>query len=152
MDATKKDKFMKELISHETIEVVTELKKIIKEERKNSSGKEDYKTVKNLINLCLQQSKDSKNGEIKEHKNNHLTKDDIISIIKCVLKNNLDFNHRKNGTRNVVEQWQKTRASKNDETSIKLREKGNDYLRIGQLNEALALYNEALLNGNCLLI
>ena len=48
MDAAKKDKFMKELISHETIEVVTELKKIIKEERKNSAGKEDYKTVKIL--------------------------------------------------------------------------------------------------------
>ena len=37
MDATKKDKFMKELISHETFEAVTELKKIIKEQRGNST-------------------------------------------------------------------------------------------------------------------
>ena len=148
MDAAKQDKFMKELISRETVEAVTELKKIIKGKSNNPAEKEEYKDVKNLINLSLQQSKDAKNGISKEDKNNFLTRNDIISIIKCVLKNNLDFNHRLEGTRNVLEQWQKTRALKNEETSIKLREKGNDYLRIGQLNETLALYNEALLHGN----
>ena len=147
MDALKQDKFMKELISKETFEAVTELKKIIKEKGCDSTEKNDNKNVKNLINLCLQQSKDAKNGPIKID-NNHLTKDDIVILIKYFLKNNLDFNNRLKGSRNVLEQWQKTRASKNEENSIKLREKGNDYLRIGQLNESLALYNEALLHGN----
>ena len=148
MEAIKQDKFMKELISRETIEAVTELKKIIKEKGNDFAEKKDYKNVKNLINLCLQQSKDAKNGSIKVDNNNHLTKDDIVNIIKCFLKNNLDFNNRLKGSRNVLEQWQKTRASKNEDNSVKLREKGNDYLRIGQLNESLALYNEALLHGN----
>ena len=148
MEAAKQDKFLKELISRETVEAVTELKRLIKDKSYTTDEKEEYKHVKNLINLCLQQSKDAKNGINKEDKINFLTKNDIIRIIKCVLKNNLDFNHRLEGTRNVLEQWQKTRASKNEETSIKLREKGNDYLRIGQLNETLALYNEALLHGN----
>ena len=147
MEASKQDKFMKELISRETIEAVTELKKIIKEKGSDLAENKDYKNVKNLINVCLQQSKDAKNGSLKVENNNHLTKDDIINIIKCFLKNNLDFNNRLKGSRSVLEQWQKTRASKNEETSIKLREKGNDYLRIGQLNESLALYNEALLQG-----
>ena len=148
METAKKDKFMKELISRETIEAVTDLKKIIKEKDCLPEDKDEYNNVKNLVKLCLQQSKDTKNGSCKEDNNNFLTRDDIISIIKCVLKNNLDFNHRLEGTRNVLELWQKTRASKNEEMSIKLREKGNDQLRIGHLNESLALYNEALLHGN----
>ena len=148
MEALKQDKFMKELISRETIEAVTELKKIIKEKGCDFAEKKYYKNVKNLVNVCLQQSKEAKIGSIKVDNNNHLTKDDIVNIIKCFLKNNLDFNNRLKGSRNVLEQWQKTRASKNEENSIKLREKGNDYLRIGQLNESLALYNEALLHGN----
>ena len=73
MDAAKQDKFMKELISRETVEAVTELKKIIKGKSNNPAEKEEYKDVKNLINLCLQQSKDAKNGISKDDKNNFLT-------------------------------------------------------------------------------
>ena len=64
-----------------------------------------------------------------------------------MLEHKLDFSNRLNGKRNILELWQKTRASKNEELSIKLRESGNDYLRIAQLNKALCLYNEALLFG-----
>ena len=72
---------------------------------------------------------------------------DIINIIRHILKHKLDFSNRLDGKRNILEQWQKTRAYKNEEFSIKFRESGNDYLRIGQVNKALSLYNEALLNG-----
>ena len=81
-----------------------------------------------------------------------MTKHDIISIIKHVLKYKLDFSHRLDGKRNILKLWQKTRASKDEELSAKLREKGNDYLRIGQLQKALCLYNEALLCGNLIII
>ena len=72
---------------------------------------------------------------------------DIFSILRHILKHKLDFSSRLDGKRNTLEQWQKTRAYKNEEFSAKFRETGNDYLRIGQFNQALHFYNEALLYG-----
>jgi len=138
MDAEKEDKFMKNLISQETKHAITALKNII--EDKNYIEEEGDENLKCLVTLCLQPPKDQMR--------NYVSRQDIISIIKHVLRYKLDFSHRLDGKRDILKQWQKTRASKDEELSVKLREKGNDYLRIGQLQKALCLYNEALLYGN----
>ena len=46
-----------------------------------------------------------------------------------------------------LEQWQKSRASKNEEFSVHFRETGNENLRNGQWNNALHFYSEAVLFG-----
>ena len=142
MDAEKEDKFMKNLISQETKHAITALKNII--EDKNYIEEEGDENLKCLVTLCLQPPEDQMR--------NHVSRQDIISIIKHVLRYKLDFSHRLDGKRDILKQWQKTRASKDEELSVKLREKGNDYLRIGQLQKALCLYNEALLYGNRIII
>ena len=145
MDSVKQDKFMKELISCETREAITELKDIINDQ--DIVSEQGCENLKSLISLCLQQSEEVKNGGINRSVGNHISRSDIIGTIKYMLEHKLDFSNRLNGKRNILELWQKTRASKNEELSIKLRESGNDYLRIAQLNKALCLYNEALLFG-----
>ena len=73
-------------------------------------------------------------------------------LTDLIIENKLDFVHRLNRKRDIYGLWQKTRACKNEEFSIKFRENGNDYLRKGELNKALCLYNEALLFGKFCII
>ena len=139
---------MKELISRETKEAFTDLIRILETSSDGDRNSSNCKTVKSLINVYLEQSKSAdKSGKIKTIDQLKVSKCDINHIIECIFKQKLDFSNRCGGKRNILEVWQKTRAFKNEEDSIKLRESGNDYLRIGQLNKALALYNEALLYG-----
>ena len=146
METKQQNKFMKELISRETKEAFTDLKSKLETSSDSDPNSSNYKTVKSLINVYLEQSK-SANGKIKTIDQLKVSKCDINHIIKCIFKYKLDFSNRCGSKRNILDVWQKTRAFKNEEDSIKLRESGNDYLRIGQLNKALALYNEALLYG-----
>ena len=145
MNKGKQDMFMKELISRETKETVEELGKIINDS--NYKSDHESENLKPLIVLFLHQSVNVDDSNKDKSNKDVISGNDIINIIKHILKHKLDFNNRLNGGQNILEQWQKTRASKNEELSIKLRESGNDYLRIGQLNKALLLYNEALLYG-----
>ena len=148
METKQQNKFMKEFISRETKEAFTDLKHILETSSDSDPNSSNCKTAKSLINLYLEQSKSAdKSGKIKTIDQLKVSKCDINHIIKCIFKYKLDFSNRCSGKRNILEVWQKTRAFKNEEDSIKLRESGNDYLRIGQLNKALALYNEALLYG-----
>ena len=138
---------MKELISRETKEAFADLKGKLETSSDSEWSSAERTTVESLINLYLQQSKSAVKSKIKSIDELKVSKSDIYRIIQCIFKHKLDFSNRCGGKRNILEVWQKTRAFKNEEDSIKLRESGNDYLRIGQLNKALALYNEALLYG-----
>ena len=145
MDAKKQDRFMKDLILRESKEAITELRDIIND--KNYKSDHESENIRPLITLCIQESENVEDSCKNTLNNNFMNGYDIINIITHILKHRLDFSNRLDGTRNIVEQWQKTRAFKNEEFSIKIRESGNDYLRIGQINKALFLYNEALLYG-----
>ena len=72
---------------------------------------------------------------------------EILRLIEIILERKLDFNNRSNGSRNVLNQWKKARAIKNDQLSVQFRETGNEHFRNGQLNDALHFYNEAVLFG-----
>ena len=96
---------------------------------------------------CIQLLENNEANTQNDNNNSFLRGRDIFRIIQLILENQLDFNNRLNGSRSVLEQWQKTRANKNEEFSIKFRESGNECLKEGQLNEALHFYNEALLLG-----
>ena len=148
METKQQNKFMKEFISRETKEAFTDLKGKLETSSDSDPDYSNCKTVKSLINVYLEQSKSAdKSGKIKTLDQLKVSKCDINHIIECIFKYKLDFSSRCSGKRNILDVWQKTRAFKNEDDSIKLRESGNDYLRIGQLNKALALYNEALLYG-----
>ena len=145
MDAKKQDRFMKELISRESKEAITELRDIINDKNYKSDHESD--NIRPLITRCIQEWENIDASCTTNSNNTFISGHEIINIVRHILKHKLDFSNRLDGKRNILEQWQKTRAYKNDEVSIKFRESGNDYLRIGQLQKALALYNEALLNG-----
>ena len=146
MDAERQDGFIKELISTETNEVVKELGLILENEKDFVDLNNDR--LQQLIYQYLQEKENIKDSCSTNNNNNDLLQEeDIFTLIRLILKHKLDFSHRLDGNRNILEQWQKTRAFKNEELSIKFRENGNDYLRKGELKEALHFYNEALLFG-----
>ena len=45
----------------------------------------------------------------------------------------------------VSEAWEKPRKNKQDEISVKAREKGNTHMKKGQWTKALQMYNEAVI-------
>ena len=143
MEAERQDGFMQELISRETKEAITELKDII--DNGNNITDYDRGSIQRLLTLYLQTSANIDEIYINNSNNSFISGHDIFNIIRYILKHKLDFGNRLCGKRNILEQWQKTRASKNEEFSIKFRESGNDCLRTGQLKMALHFYNEALL-------
>ena len=143
MDAERQDGFIKELISTETNEVVKELGLILENKKDFIDPNNDR--LQQLIDQYLQEKENIKDSC--NNNNDLLQEEDIFILIRLILKHKLDFSHRLDGNRNILEQWQKTRAFKNEELSIKFRENGNDYLRKGELKEALHFYNEALLFG-----
>ena len=146
MDAERQDGFIKELISTETNEVVKELGLILENKKVFVDLNNDR--LQQLIYQYLQEKENIKDSCSTNNNNNDLLQEeDIFTLIRLILKHKLDFSHRLDGNRNILEQWQKTRAFKNEELSIKFRENGNDYLRKGELKEALHFYNEALLFG-----
>ena len=145
MDAKQQDSFMKELISQETKEAITELRDVINDT--NYISVHGSENIRPLTALYLQEWENVDDICINKSNNNFMSGHDVVNIIRHILKHKLDFSNRLDGKRNILEQWQKNRAYKNEEFSIKFRESGNDYLRIGQLKKALALYNEAILNG-----
>ena len=147
MEAERQDGFIKELISTETNEVVKELGLILENKKVFVDLNNDR--LQQLIDQYLQEKENIKDScPTKDNNNNDLLQEeDIFTLIRLILKHKLDFSHRLDGNRNILEQWQKTRAFKNEELSIKFRENGNDYLRKGELKEALHFYNEALLFG-----
>ena len=142
MDAERQDKFLKELMSRETKEATSELSEILENNIDTHSS-----NLRRLISLFLKKSDNAEEMSARKNENNRMGSHDVIHIIREVLKNKLDFNNRLGGKRNILKLWQKSRAYKNEEGSIRLREFGNDYLRAGKISEALLVYNEALLFG-----
>ena len=146
MDAKRQNGFIKTLIETETIDVANELKTKI-ENRKKDNDDNRNKATEELIETFLQEIKTRERAQTKPGYDNLIRGNDIFTILGMIFENKLDFHNRLNGKRNVLEQWQKTRSCKNEELSIKLRENGNDFLRKGELKNALQFYNEAILFG-----
>ena len=146
MDAERHVGFIKDLMKIETIEVVTELNNIIDKTNKADIDKENS-TLRRFLANCSEEIKGGVKIDSKPECDSLIRGSDISDIFELIFDNQLDFENRLGTKRNVLEQWQKTRAYKNEEFSIKFRENGNDYLRKGDLNHALHFYNEALLFG-----
>lgn len=148
MGAERKNGFLKHLIISETKEAVIELKKCFDQ---NDKLRVQNKKIYRNINQYLETSPQSTAGvnAIQQHR---LKWKHIVKLIEIILDNKLDFENRLNRNRNILDQWQKSRASKDDESSNNFREQGNGYLRNGQLQDALKLYNEALLFGRFILL
>ena len=146
MDAERHPGFIKDLMKKETTEVVNELNNIINNTNKADVDKENS-TLRGFLTNCSEEIKSGAKINAKPEYDNLIRGRDISDILALILDNKLDFENRLGTKRNVLEQWQKTRAYKNEEFSIKFRENGNDYLRKGDLNHALHFYNEALLFG-----
>ena len=146
MDAERHVGFIKDLMKIETTEVVGELNNIIDNTNKADVDKANSK-LRYFLTNCNEEIKNGVKINTKPDYDNLIRGGDISEILALILDNKLDFENRLGMKRDVLEQWQKTRAYKNEEFSIKFRENGNDYLRKGELNHALHFYNEALLFG-----
>ena len=146
MDAERHVGFIKDLIKTETIEVVTELNNIIDQSNKADADKGNS-ALRCFLTNCSEEIKGGVKINSKPEYDNLIRGSNISDILALIFDNKLDFENRLGIKRDVLEQWQKTRAYKNEEFSIKFRENGNDYLRKGELNHALHFYNEALLFG-----
>ena len=146
MDAERHVGFIKDLMKIETTEVVSELNNIIDDTNKSDIDKENS-TLRCFLTNCGEEIKSGVKINTKPEYDNLIRGRHISDIFELIFDNQLDFENRLGTKRNVLEQWQKTRAYKNEEFSIKFRENGNDYLRKGDLNHALHFYNEALLFG-----
>ena len=144
MGADRKNGFLKHLIINETKETVIELKKCF--DRNDKLRVDQNKKIYKSINQYLETSQQATAGvdAIQQHR---MKWKHIVKLIEIILVNKSDFKNRLNKNRNILDLWQKSRAFKDDESSNKFREKGNEYLREGQLYDALKLYNEALLFG-----
>ena len=147
MNVKKPDGYIKSLLATEMLEVVTELNDIIDCKYKDNNYGEIDDTLHNFIKKCLEEIQSEVKFQTNFEYDNSIRDQDIIKLLRIILENQLDFVNRLNGKRDIFGLWQKTRACKNEEFSIKFRENGNDYLRKGELNKALCLYNEALLFG-----
>ena len=146
MDAERKDGFLKNLIKSETKETINQLKSFL--EQDDNTNDLSKSKIYQFINLYLESV-----GELETEATNNvagecsLNDEEILNLIEILLERNLDFNHRTGGSRSVLEQWQKSRAFKNEEFSVQFRETGNENLRNGQWNNALHFYSEAVLFG-----
>ena len=146
------DGYIKSLLTTEMLEVVTELNDIIDCKNKDGNYRKIDDASQNLIKKCLEEIQSEENVQTNFEYDNLIRDQDITKLLRLILENDLDFVNRLNGKRDIFSLWQKTRACKNEEFSIKFRENGNDYLRKGELNKALCLYNEALLFGKFCII
>ena len=146
MDAERKDGFLKNLIKSETKETIKELKSCLEKDG-NTNDLSNTKLYQ-FINLYLESVGESET-EATNNKSSSCSLNDkeILNLIEILLERNLDFKHRTDESRSVLEQWQKSRASKNEEFSLQFRETGNENLRNGQWNNALHFYSEAVLFG-----
>ena len=146
MDAERHVGFIKDLMKIETTEVLSELNNII-DKTNNSDIDKESSRLRCFLTNCSEEIKSSVKINAKPEYDNLIQGRDISDILALILDNKLDFENRLGMKRDVLKQWQKTRAYKNEEFSIKFKENGNDYLRKGDLNHALHFYNEALLFG-----
>ena len=146
MDAERKDGFLKNLIKSETKETIKELKSCLEKDG-NTNDLSNTKLYQ-FINLYLESVGESET-EATNNKSSSCSLNDkeILNLIEILLERNLDFKHSADESRSVLEQWQKSRASKNEEFSLQFRETGNENLRNGQWNNALHFYSEAVLFG-----
>ena len=146
MGEERKDGFLQNLIFCETKETINELKKCLERDQ-NLNVSQNSKICK-FINQYLETIENSDTEPGKEDiDQNYLNENEILRFIEIILDQKLDFNNRLDGSRNVLDQWQKTRAFKNEAFSVQSRETGNENLRNGQLSNALRFYNEAVLFG-----
>ena len=146
MDAERHVGFIKDLMKIETTEVLSELNNII-DKTNNSDIDKESSRLRCFLTNCSEEIKSGVKINAKPEYDNLIQGRDISDILALILDNKLDFENRLGMKRDVLKQWQKTRAYKNEEFSIKFKENGNDYLRKGDLNHALHFYNEALLFG-----
>ena len=146
MGAERKDGFLKNLIKSETKKTINELKASL-EQDENSNDLSNSKIFKFIIQYLESADKLDSEGNDKVVEDCSLNDKEILNLIETLLKRNIDFNRRTNGNRSVLDQWQKSRAFKNEEFSVQFRETGNQNLRNGQWNNALHFYNEAVLFG-----
>ena len=146
MGAERNDGFLKNLIKSETKETIYKLKASL-EQDENSNDFSNSKIFKFIIQYLESVDKLDTEATDKDVGNCSLNDKEILNLIEALLKRNLDFNHRTDGNRSVLDQWQKSRAFKNEEFSVQFRETGNENLRNGQWNNALHFYTEAVLFG-----
>ena len=147
MNVKRQSGYIKSLLTTEMVEVVTELNNIIDGKNKDGNFGEIDDVSQKFIKRCIEEIQSEEKVQNNSEHDNSIRDQDIIKLLRLILENKLDFVNRLNGNRDIFGLWQKTRACKNEEFSIKFRENGNDYLRKGELNKALCLYNEALLFG-----
>ena len=114
MDAKKQDHFLKQFMSRETKEAISELSEILKNSNDTHRSK-----LKELINIYLRKSDNADKDPTGKDENNLISSHDVMHIIREVLKNKLDFNNRLGGTLNIFELWQKSRANKDEEGSVR---------------------------------
>ena len=144
MGTEPKDGFLKQFIVGETKETIIELKKLF--HQGDVLKTIQNKTILKSINHYLETIQQSTAGANSIHQN-RMNKKQIFELIEIILDKKLDFRNRFNKQKSVLDVWQKSRASKNEEVSRKCRETGNELLRNNQLDDALKYYNEALLFG-----
>ena len=146
MGAERKHGFLKNLIYSEAKEAINELKNCFEHERKSDVTSSDNisKFIDQYLKSIEESDTESRTSTI--HKN-CLNEKGILNLIDILLERKLDFTHRLDGSRSVLDQWQKSRAFKNEEFSVQFRERGNNNLKNGQWNQALHFYNEAVLFG-----
>ena len=152
MNVKRHNGYIKSLLTTEMVEVVTELNDLIDCKNKDVSFEEVDDASQKLIKKCIEEIQSEEKAQTNYEYDNSIQDQDIIKLLRLILENKLDFVNRLNGKRDIFGLWEKTRACKNEEFSIKFRENGNDYLRKGELNKALCLYNEALLFGKFCII
>ena len=146
MGAERRNGFLKNLIYCETKETINELKTCF--ELDQNLNVPQNENICKFINQYLETvDKSDTGGEKDDIQRNTLNEREILNLIGIILDKKLDFSHRLDGSRKVLDQWQKSRAFKNEEFCVQFRETGNESLRNGQLNEALHFYNEAVLFG-----
>jgi len=142
MGTEPKDGFLKQFIVGETKETIIELKKLF--HQGDGLKTIQNKTILKSINQYLETIQQSTARSNSIHQN-RMNKKQIFELIEIILDKKLDFRNRFNKQKSVLDVWQKSRASKNEEVSRKCRETGNELLRNNQLDDALKYYNEALL-------
>ena len=125
---TKTEKFFKKFLDSETDRILDRLKKL-----PTSATLQKFKVLhKSEASHC-------DDCDVSQD----VTLEDIHHVLDLILRHGIDF--RRSTNESVLNLWQKTRASKDNSRSEALRESGNKLLNDGQLDEAVAQYNEAVL-------
>ena len=128
MKTPKIEKFFKKFIDSETDRILERLKNL-----STSATLEKFRVLR---------KSESSHGDDCDVSQD-VTLDDIHHVLELILRHGIDF--RRSTNESVLNLWQKTRATKDNSKSEALREAGNKLLNDGQLDEAVAQYNEAVL-------